>query len=112
MALIAKPRVRLRQYLEKRLIEDQSTGFAPLLRQALEGLQALRFGEVQAIFAPDDKQGAKDGTKPYTLRRLRMMGGWVCRPPHCQELSGEGPSYSHCRDCLRGESSHLQKMEN
>jgi hypothetical protein len=38
----------------------------------VEGLAALDYGEVQFLFAPGDKKGSKDGTKPYTLRKLRM----------------------------------------
>ncbi len=44
----------------------------PLLRQAVEGLVALDYGEVQTIFAPGKKRTRGYGTKPYTLRRLRM----------------------------------------
>ena len=35
-----------------------------LLSQAEEGLVALIYGETQQIFAPSDKKGSKDGTKP------------------------------------------------
>jgi hypothetical protein len=35
-------------------------------------LVALNYGEVWPIFAPGSKANSKDGTKPYTLRKLRM----------------------------------------
>jgi hypothetical protein len=38
----------------------------------VEGLLALNYGESQPMFALSSKNGAKDGTKPYTLRKLRM----------------------------------------
>jgi hypothetical protein len=66
------PRTELRQFLEKQLalIENsefpQSTGLESLLQQAVEGLRALDYGEVHALFAPGKKKGG------YTLRKLRM----------------------------------------
>jgi hypothetical protein len=78
MALVDRPRTKLRKFLEKQLalIENsevpQSGGLETLLRQAVEGLLALNYGESQPLFALNGKNGAKDGTKPYTLRKLRM----------------------------------------
>jgi hypothetical protein len=46
---------------------------ARLLREAEEGLRALDYGEVQSLFAPRSKAAHKDGTKPFTLRKLRMQ---------------------------------------
>jgi hypothetical protein len=69
MPQVAKsPRARLRQALEKRLQEHESI----VLRQALEGLVALDYGEVREMFAPGSKNWSKLGTKPYTLRKLQM----------------------------------------
>jgi hypothetical protein len=71
-------RERLRAFLNDQLtlMEDsksvESSLLGALLEQAAEGLRALDYGEVQSIFVPDDKKGSKDGTKPYTLRKLRM----------------------------------------
>jgi hypothetical protein len=79
MITIPKPNTRLLHYLEQQMtaIENDKSStkkavLVPLLQQAVEGLVALRYGEVQAIFAPSDRKGSKDGTKPYTLRVLRM----------------------------------------
>jgi hypothetical protein len=72
------PRTMVRTFLEKLLIENNESlqsvvdAFEPLIRQTIEGLTALDYGEVQAIFDPGDKKGAKDGTRPYTLRKQRM----------------------------------------
>jgi|ERR1700730_763357 hypothetical protein len=70
------PRVRFLHYLRQQL---KSLGKLPgdsviraLLTQAAEGLVALDYGEAQPIYAPGSTSGAKDGTKPYTLRKLRM----------------------------------------
>ena len=56
----------------RRLLEGQQPQ-APLLRLAIEGLVALNYGETQPIFTPDDRQGSHDGTRPYTIRKLRMQ---------------------------------------
>lgn len=44
-----------------------------MLRNAVEGLRALDYGESQPMFAPSPKKGVHGGTKPYTLRKLRMQ---------------------------------------
>jgi hypothetical protein len=64
----------LRKYLEEQLnlIERAEPSKALLLRKAVEGLIALNYGESQPMFLLGDKKGSKDGTKPYTLRKLRM----------------------------------------
>jgi len=75
---IAPPRARLLILLRKQLnsLEGNASPDAMLLRallsQAVEGLVALNYGEAQSIFAPAGKGGAHDGTKPYTLRKMRM----------------------------------------
>jgi hypothetical protein len=72
------PRTMVRSFLEKLLIKNNESlqsvvdDFEPLIRQTAEGLTALDYGEVQDMFTPGDKKGAKDGTKPYTLRKLQM----------------------------------------
>jgi len=33
---------------------------------------ALNYGESQPMFAPSDRKGSHDGTRPYTLRKLKM----------------------------------------
>jgi hypothetical protein len=72
-------RTRFRWFLERQLTSiekdessPQSMVLEPLLRQAVEGLVALDYGEVQTIVAPAKKRTRGYGTKPYTLRRLRM----------------------------------------
>jgi hypothetical protein len=45
----------------------------PLLRQAVEGLVALDYGESQLMFEPGDRKGSHDGTRPYTIRKLQMQ---------------------------------------
>jgi hypothetical protein len=57
-------------FSEHKLVVNK--GIEEVLRQAVEGLKALRYGEVQDIFAPK-KKTTHDGTKPYTLRKLRMV---------------------------------------
>jgi hypothetical protein len=79
MLLIPKPRTRLRKFLEEqlKLIEkdesSQSNVLKPLLRTAVEGLVALDYGESQPMFLPSAKKRSHDGTRPYTLRKLRMQ---------------------------------------
>ena len=79
MPIVPKhPRDRLRLFLEKQLHELEKSDSIdslvrrPLLREAIDGLVALDYGETQPLFAPGAKGGSKDGTKPYTLRKLRM----------------------------------------
>src|ERR1035437_10345667 len=77
--VVPKPRTRLRMYLEGqlKLMEKsesfQGSVFKPLLRQAVEGLVALDYGESQPMFVPGERNGSKDGTRPFTLRKLRMQ---------------------------------------
>jgi hypothetical protein len=64
--------VLLRKLLEEQLTRiRKGTVREKPLREAVEGLEALMYGEVQDIFAPK-KKTTHDGTKPYTLRKLRM----------------------------------------
>jgi len=72
-------RTRLRRFLENQLVSMekgesnlQFSVLKPLLRQTVEGLEALDYGEVQTIFAPSKKGTKGYGSKPYTLRILRM----------------------------------------
>jgi len=76
----SKARSEFREFVEEHLDFVVATSITPrkqalgkLLRQAEDALAALDYGEVQSIFAPAGKKGSKDGTKPYTLRKLRMM---------------------------------------
>ena len=77
--VVPKPRTRLRMYLEGqlKLMEKsesfQGSVFKPLLRQAVEGLVALDYGESQPMFVPGDRNGSHDGTRPYTIRKLQMQ---------------------------------------
>jgi hypothetical protein len=69
--VVPKPRTSLRNFLEGHLkLMEKSESF--LLRQAVEGLLALDYGESQPMFVPGDRNGSHDGTRPFTLRKLRM----------------------------------------
>jgi len=75
-----RARKEFRMFLEEHLDFVLATSITPkkqalgvLLREAEEAVAALDYGEVQTMFAPAGKKGSKDGTKPYTLRKLRMM---------------------------------------
>jgi hypothetical protein len=75
--IVLSPRSKLRNFLRKQslsLTDDspESVNLRNLLERAEEGLVALNYGEVWPIFAPRSKADSKDGTKPYTLRKLRM----------------------------------------
>jgi len=75
--LVLSPRGKLREFLQKQslsLTDDspESVALRNFLKRAEEGLIALNYGEVWPIFAPRSKADSKDGTKPYTLRKLRM----------------------------------------
>jgi len=76
IVVFAPTRIRLRKFLEEqiKLIEkgESSQVHKPLLRKAVEGLLALDYGESQPMFVPDKKRG-HDGTRPYTLRKLKMQ---------------------------------------
>lgn len=65
------PTIRVRNLLRK-LLESHHPQ-TTWLRRAIEGLVALDYGETQPIFTPDDRQGSHDGTRPYTIRKLRMQ---------------------------------------
>jgi hypothetical protein len=65
------PPRNLRNLLRK-LLESQHPQ-TPVLRLTIEGLVALNYGETQSIFTPDDRQGSHDGTRPYTIRKLKMQ---------------------------------------
>jgi hypothetical protein len=81
MPVVPKPgvmgRKRLRQFLENKLISIENNETSPeiealrmLLREAVEGLVALSYGETQPIF---ERIKTKDkGSKPYTAKKLRM----------------------------------------
>ena len=77
--IVLKPRARLRKFLEGQLELIEKTGSSegnflkPLLREAVEGLVALNYGESQPMFVPGDRKGSHDGTRPYTLRKLQMQ---------------------------------------
>jgi hypothetical protein len=66
------PAAMLHEFLEKQLAEKKGGTLEDSLRQAVEGLTALKYGEVQAIFTPGKKTGKGYGTKPFTLKKLRM----------------------------------------
>jgi hypothetical protein len=75
--VVLSPRMRLRKFLEEHLKFMESESFQgsvlkPLLRQAVEGLVALEYGESQPMFEPGDRNGSHDGTRPYTIRKLQM----------------------------------------
>jgi len=72
--LVPTPRKKLRTFLEQQfeLAKVSGSSEAPLLRAAIEGLVALNYGEAQAMFRPDDRKGSHDGTRPYTIRKLKM----------------------------------------
>ena len=57
----------------KRSKSLQGNGLKPLFQRAVEGLLALNYGESQPMFAPGDRNGSHDGTKPYTIRKLQMQ---------------------------------------
>jgi hypothetical protein len=73
LPLVKNPirRERLRIFLENLLKENsealQAKNLKPLIQQAVEGLAALDYGEVHALFARGKKRGG------YTLRKLRMQ---------------------------------------
>jgi hypothetical protein len=77
--IIKSHRARLRHLLEVQLAllaksgAIDATAQKALLGQAHEGLLALEYGEAQPIFAPRPKGNSKDGTRPYTLKKLRMQ---------------------------------------
>ncbi len=74
MIKIPQPtRDNFRSLLAKQLASMTVSVYRPLLIRALEGLKALDYGEVQDIFAPQKTNTKGYGTKPYTLRRLRMQ---------------------------------------
>jgi hypothetical protein len=74
MPVILKPRHKLCQFLKKQIDSVTRDSYLKnVLQQAIEGLVALGYGESQLIFSPDGKNGSHDGTKPYTLRKLRMQ---------------------------------------
>ncbi|MGP0084865.1 MAG: hypothetical protein ACLP0B_14720 [Steroidobacteraceae bacterium] len=68
-------RVRLRMLLQRqlKLMHKTDTSQAQLLQEAIEGLMALEYGEALSIFTPGDRRGSHDGTRPYTLRKLKMQ---------------------------------------
>jgi hypothetical protein len=72
---IDAPRKKLRILLEKqlKLMETSNSPEARLLRQAIEGLVALNYGEAQAIYTPSDRKGSHDGSRPYTIKKLKMQ---------------------------------------
>ena len=70
MVIVLTPRARLLNFMREQLgsLKSKDSPHAAALRlllsQAEEGLVALIYGETQQIFAPSDKKGSKDGTKP------------------------------------------------
>ena len=66
--VVLKPRTRLRKFLEGQLElmekskSSEGNVLKPLLRQAVEGLVALDYGESQPMFVPGDRNGSHDGT--------------------------------------------------
>src|SRR6266536_527397 len=65
-------RDNFRSFLPQQLASMTVYVYRPLLISALEGLKALDYGEVQDIFGPRKTTAKGYGTKPYTLRKLRM----------------------------------------
>ena len=71
--IIPKAATTLGKFLENQLAATKKGGMLERsLRQAVEGLIALRYGEVRTIFTPGKKTGKGYGTKPFTLKKLRM----------------------------------------
>jgi hypothetical protein len=72
---VATPRKKFRILLENqlKLIETSDSPEGRLLRVAIEGLVALNYGEAQPIYKPSDRKGSHDGTRPYTIRKLKMQ---------------------------------------
>jgi hypothetical protein len=73
MPSIDTPRARLRKLLGQQLTGQPLGQYdRTVLKQAIEALIVLEYGEVQPPFVPRKKKGEKYGSKPYTLRRFRM----------------------------------------
>jgi hypothetical protein len=72
---VTTPRGKFRILLENqlKLKETSDSPEARLLRVAIEGLVALNYGEAQPIYRPSSKKGSHGGTRPYTLRKLKMQ---------------------------------------
>jgi hypothetical protein len=76
MTVVPNARTRLRHFLQKQLlaIEGKSSPEAmvvvALLRQAVEGLDALSYGQTTPIFAKTTQKHW--GVEPYTARNLRL----------------------------------------
>ena len=72
---VPTPRKRFRKFLEQqlKLAEENGAPEAALLRAAIEGLVALNYGEARGMFAPSDKKRAHAGSRPYTIRKLKMQ---------------------------------------
>jgi hypothetical protein len=68
-------REKFRALLENqlKLMEKSNSPEARLLQVAIEGLVALNYGEAHAIYRPSDRKGSHDGTRPYTIRKLKMQ---------------------------------------
>jgi hypothetical protein len=67
---VAKPnRNNLRHLLE---IQKTPPGYGLLVSRALQSLRALDYGEVQDLFEPQKTEAKGYGSKPYTLRILKM----------------------------------------
>jgi hypothetical protein len=75
MVTVLKPRVILLKLLENQLKLNSppptSAYFQYCLRQALEGLHALDYGEAQPIFAP--RETKSKGATPYSAKKYRMI---------------------------------------
>jgi hypothetical protein len=54
-------------------MEKNAASEAALIRVAIEGLIALNYGEARGMFEPSGKKGSHDGTRPYTIRKLKMQ---------------------------------------
>ena len=76
--VIDSRRGKLLKYLKNQIKTMEKSGSQgnaqiTLLRRAVEGLEALEYGESQSMFAPGPRKGSHDGTKPYTIRKLKMQ---------------------------------------
>ena len=105
--VVLKPRTRLSKFLEgqlklmERSKSSQGNVLKPLLRQAVEGLVALDYGESQPMFVAGDRNGSHDGTRPYTLRKLQMQALGFADLLIANNYKVRD---SHCCHCLLAES--------
>ena len=105
--------------IEKGEISAESNALASLLRQSIEGLRALKYGESQPMFAPGPKLGSKDGSKPYTLRKLKMKALGFADLLIANKYEGEeaairkvASAYGQKADAFRGWRKRLGKTDD